>query len=104
MQIKNRLSRLSKLSEYLAVGLPVLALGTTNGETIAHVREAGHHVYCDDRVGPLTALLHEIHGASRDVQEVNAFPFPYPHELHWKSVAGAVIDAVSSSERGGTAR
>ena len=87
---ESRLIRLSKVSDCLATGRPILALAREDSETARHVRAAGHAVYDGSSEHELTRLLGDLlRRPAATAARAPAFACPYPHQLHWRSVAEA---------------
>lgn len=88
---RSLLTRLSKITDALVVGRPMLAFALAESETARHVRDGGGAVYSGDAPHSLADVLDEMarHPLAR-ARLATSFPFPYPHPLHWRSMARAV--------------
>lgn len=92
---ESRFTRPSKISDYLAVQRPILALGTEDSETARHVREFGHWLYSGSSAEELAGLimyLWRLH--QHDEPPPDTFPFPYPHPLNWRTAARTLAETL----------
>jgi glycosyltransferase involved in cell wall biosynthesis len=87
---QSQLIRLSKVSDCLATGRPILALAREDSETARHVLAAGHAVYGGSSEGELARLLRELlRRPAATSSNTPPFACPYPHRLHWQSIGEA---------------
>ncbi len=94
---ENRFTRLSKVSDGLAVGKPLLGLAPEGSETATHLRAQGHRVIAEPSATEVARALVELRAAP--VPAGGEFPFPYPHKLHWRSTATALIERIDRGKR-----
>jgi len=88
--------RVSKISDYAAVGTPILGLAVDGGETARHLRELGHTVYSGSSPDELARLLGEVWRGRRSRDATAGFPFPFPHPLNWKTAAQQLAHQLDS--------
>jgi hypothetical protein len=86
----NRFTRLSKLSDGLATGRPLIGFAPLDSETAAHLRAEGQSVLSEPTAGDVARTLVDLRRARAPGTE--DFPFPFPHELHWRSLAARVTE------------
>jgi hypothetical protein len=95
--------RLTKVSDCLAAGRPMLALAPEDSETARHVREAGDTVYSGHSVEELATVLRQLFQRHHnDSFEEKPFPFPHPNPLNWQTNAmqlAARLDALTAGRR-----
>jgi hypothetical protein len=99
---QSRFTRLSKVSECLAAGRPVLALAAADSETAAHVGAAGQSFYAGSSGSELAEVLRHLWCERRPLGA--PFPFPQTHAFHWHStVRGFALELDELARAGGAA-
>lgn len=103
----SRFTRLSKISDYLAVQRPILALAAEDSETAHHVGRFGHWLYPGNSPEELGEIITRIWQTHRnDGPAPTGFPFPYPHPLNWRTTAfglAAILDRLCTARAGDAA-
>jgi hypothetical protein len=96
----SRFTRLSKVSDCAAVARPMLALAPDDSETARHTRLLGQRVYSGQSAEALADLLRDI-AATQPIRSEAAFPFPFPHELHWRRAVQQVAEQLDDIDARG---
>jgi glycosyltransferase involved in cell wall biosynthesis len=104
----SRFMRPSKISDYLVVQRPILALAPEDSETARQIRRFGHRLYSGSSPEELAKVIRGVWRAHRqDGAPPDSFPFPYPHPLHWRTTAfgvAAILDRFCRSDASGADR